>query len=116
MTAELKLHERAIHVLQSQFSITYLILVSQTDITKNCYIMINPALYLAFLGIHDISIQVFFTLDWRSAMTGLLCNCGVQLIGILILQETTLPDGKPNVKTFRIPTFSQPSIYHEVGQ
>lgn len=108
MTAELKLHERAIHVLQSQFSITYLILVSQTDITKNCYIMINPALYLAFLGIHDISIQVFFTLDWRSAMTGLL--------GIFILQETTLPDGKPNVKTFRIPTFSQPSIYHEVGQ
>lgn len=66
MTAELKLHERAIHVLRSQFSITNLILVSQTNITKNCYIMINPALYLAFLGIHDISIQVFFTLDWRS--------------------------------------------------
>lgn len=43
MTAELKLHERAIHVLLSQFSITNLILVSQTNITKNCYIMINPA-------------------------------------------------------------------------
>lgn len=43
MTAELKLHEGAIHVLLSQFGITNLILVSQTDITKNCYIMINPA-------------------------------------------------------------------------
>lgn len=43
MTAELKLHERAIHVLLSQFSITNFILASQTNITKNCYIMINPA-------------------------------------------------------------------------
>lgn len=34
------------------------------------------------------------------------------LLGVYNL-ETTLPDGKPNVKTFRIPTFSQPSIYHE---
>nr|XP_022325250.1 hyccin-like [Crassostrea virginica] len=34
------------------------------------------------------------------------------LLGVYNL-ETTLPDGKPKLKTFRIPTFSQPSIYHE---
>ncbi|XP_062574728.1 hyccin-like [Saccostrea cucullata] len=34
------------------------------------------------------------------------------LLGVYNL-ETTLPDGKPKVKTFRIPAYSQPSLYHE---
>lgn len=70
-----------IHVLLSQFDITYLILVSQTDITKNCYIRINPELIWNFLNWHLWNFLLRFSLLWTGGLsnnqTGLFCNSAI---------------------------------------
>ena len=38
-----------------------------------------------------------------------------QNVLFFLLQEIVSADGKPKLKTFRIPSFGQPSVYHEVS-